>query len=96
MKHSLTDEEFDRLWQRAEAESHAAKLQQEYPVWRRNHRRNIGLAASLVAVTAVALPLLTRPLPTVANDSYTAAYCNRPETNSQYWVDMADALLMEA
>ena len=48
-----------------------------------------------MAVTAVALPLLTRPQPTVNDDSYTVAYCNRPDMANQYWVDMADALLME-
>ena len=94
----MTEEEFDALWQRAEAAPHTARLMEEYPVWRRNRRRNLGVAASLVAVVAVvavALPLLTHQQPTIHNDSYTVAYCNRPDMTNQYWVDMADALLME-
>ena len=91
----MNDREFERLWERAEAESHAAKLSAEYPVWRHNIRRNMGVMASLVAVAAVSLPLLTRT-PAAADDNYMAAYCNRPELGAQYWVDMADALLMEA
>ena len=91
----MTEEEFDALWQRAEAAPHTARLMEEYPVWRRNRRRTLGVAVSLVAVTAVVLPLLTHPKPTVNDDSYTVAYCNRPDMANQYWVDMADALLME-
>lgn len=91
----MTEQEFDALWQRAEATPHTTRLLEEYPAWRRQRRRTLGGAASLVAVTAVVLPLLTRPQPTVNDDSYTVAYCNRPDMANQYWVDMADALLME-
>lgn len=91
----MTEQEFDALWQRAEATPHTTRLLEEYPAWRRQRRRTLGVAASLVAVTAVALPLLTRPQPTMNDDSYTVAYCNRPDMANQYWVDMADALLME-
>ena len=91
----MTEEEFDALWQRAEAAPHTTRLMEEYPVWRRNRRRNLGVAASLMAVTAVVLPLLTHPLLSTNDDSYTAVYCNRPDIPNQYWVDMANALLME-
>lgn len=92
----MTEQEFDALWQRAEAAPHTSRLLEEYPVWRRQRRRTLGVAASLVAVVAVALPLLTRPQHSMSNDNYTVAYCNRPDMTNQYWVDMADALLMEA
>ena len=91
----MTEEEFDALWQRAEAAPHTARLMEEYPVWRRQRRRNLGVAASLVAVAAVALPLLSGPQSAMDDDSYTVAYCNRPDMTNQYWVNMADALLME-
>lgn len=90
----MTEEEFDSLWQRAEAAPHTARLMEEYPVWRRNRRRNLRVAVSLVAVTAVVLPLLTRPQPSTNDDSYTVAYCNRPDITDQYWVDMADEMLI--
>ena len=92
----MTNEAFDRLWERAECERYAAEMTAKYPVWRRNSRRNLGLAVSLVAVTAVALPLLTNQRPAAFGDNYTSAFCNKPDIANQYWVDMADALLMEA
>ncbi len=91
----MTEQEFDILWQRAEAAPHTARLLEEYPAWRRTRRRNLGMGAMLVAVVVVALPLLTGPQPIATNDSYTMAYSNRPETTNQYWVEMADALLLE-
>ena len=54
----MTNEEFDRLWQRAEVEGYAAKLSQEYPVWRAKQRRNSGYAVVLAVMMAVAIPTL--------------------------------------
>lgn len=97
MEHmTMSEEQFDALWQRAEASGHASQLAAEYPVWRHNIRRNLGVFASLVAVVAVSLPLLTHPHTGSGNDAYMMAYCNRPDVTNQYWVEMADALLMEA
>ena len=90
----MTEQEFDRLWQRAEAAPHAARLMDSYPAWRRNQRLALGGVATVAAAVAVAWPLMGSPR--VADDSYLYAYCNRPEKTNQYWVEMADALLMEA
>ena len=92
----MTEQEFDTLWQRTEAEPYAARLLEEYPVWRHNRRRNNGIAASIVVAAAVALPLLTIPKSAPSHDNHTATYCNRPDMTEQYWVEMADALLKEA
>ena len=35
----MTEQEFDALWQRAEATPHTTRLLEEYPVWRRQRRR---------------------------------------------------------
>lgn len=91
----MTEQEFDALWHRAEAAPHAARLMEEYPAWRRNRRLALGGVASMAAVVAVALPLLTHPAPAATSDNYLVAYCNRSDMTSQYWVEMADALLME-
>lgn len=91
----MTEQEFDILWQRAAAEPHAARLLEEYPVWRRNRRRNLGIAASVVALVVVALPLLPPSQPAAAGDNGTSIYCNRPGITEQYWFEMADALLKE-
>lgn len=92
----MTEQEFDSLWQRAEAEPHATRLKAEYPAWRRNRRNSLGVAAMLVAVVAVALPLMTNQVPSMTRDGLSATYSNRPDLARQYWVDLADALLMEA
>lgn len=92
----MTEEQFETLWQRAEAAEHASMLSAEYPAWRNKTRRNLGVIASLVAVVAVSLPLLSHPLSATTDGNCTAAYCNRPDMGGQYWVEMADALLMEA
>ena len=92
----MTEKDFEALWQRAEAAEHATLLTAEYPVWRRNRRRAIGVMASLVAVVAVALPLFAHPQAAASDERCLVAYCNRPDTASQYWVDMADILLREA
>jgi ferric-dicitrate binding protein FerR (iron transport regulator) len=92
----MTEQEFDTLWQRAAAAPHATRLLEEYPVWHRNRQRRLGAAALLVAVAAVALPLLTLPQPAATDKNHTAIYCNRPDITDQYWDELADALLMEA
>lgn len=92
----MTEQEFDNLWHRAESAPHATHLMEEYPSWRRRQRRVIGVAASLVAVVAVALPMMTNMKHSTNEDSYSTAYCNRAEMADQYWVEMADALLMDA
>ena len=91
----MTKQEFDALWQRTEAAQHAERLLEEYPDWKRNRRRNLGFAATVVAVVAVAVPLLINPLSTANNDNYTNTYCNRPDLPAQYWIEMADELLIE-
>lgn len=91
----MNEQRFEELWQRAEGAEHGRRLAEEYPVWRQTRRRNLGVAASLVAVVAVALPLLNPSHHAATNDKYTVAYCNRSDMANQYWVEMADALLME-
>ncbi len=93
----MDNAKFDELWQRAEAERYAAQLSSGYGPWRQGVRRKAGIAIMLVAVVAVSLPMLiNRSSATVTDDSYIMAYCNRNDINEQYWVDMADALLMDA
>lgn len=92
----MNEQRFEELWQRAEGAEHGRRLAEEYPVWRQRRRRNLGVFASLVAVVAVSLPLLTHPQTGSSDDAYMMAYCNRPDVTNQYWVEMADALLMEA
>ena len=55
----MTENEFDELWQRAEAESYGQRLAAEYPAWRRKQTRIITVVTSLVLVVAVAFSILT-------------------------------------
>ena len=91
----MNEQRFEELWQRAEGVEYGRRLAEEYPVWRQHRRRNLGVAASLAIIVVVTLPLLTPSHNAAASDSYTMAYCNRTGIDNQYWVDMADALLME-
>ena len=91
----MNEQRFEELWQRAEGAEHGRRLAEEYPVWRRQRRRNLSVAASLAVIVAVALPLMSTSHNAVVSDSYAMAYCNRTDISNQYWVDMADALLME-
>lgn len=91
MEHrKLTEEQFDTLWQRAEAEEHATRLAAEYPAWRRRQRRTTGIAAAVLAVAAVTVTLLSSPTAT----DYEHIYCNHDGVADNYWVAMADELLM--
>lgn len=57
----MNEQEFERLWQAAEAENYAQQLRDEYPRWQARRRRNMGVAASLIVAVGIALPLLHRP-----------------------------------
>lgn len=92
----MTEQEFDSLWQRAEAKTHSTKLMEEYPKWHGNQRRNIGIVASLVIAVAVALPMTTHPRQDETDRDYTVAFCNKADVSDAYWIEMADALLMES
>ena len=81
----MTEQEFDKMWQRAEVAPHARRLAETE-----------GELAAVAVIALAAVPILTRQQPMTTDGSYTAAYCNRADVDNQYWVDMADALLMEA
>ena len=44
----MNEQEFERLWQAAEAENYAQQLRDEYPRWQARRRRNMGVAALLI------------------------------------------------
>lgn len=98
MEQKLIDEEsFERLWERAEAEEYVSQMTAEYPHWRARRRRNAGLAAMAVVVAGAALPMLSTGTKLMTpSKTPTVTICNQPDISNQYWVDMADALLMEA
>lgn len=93
----MNEQEFERLWQAAEAENYAQQLRDEYPRWQARRRRNMGVAASLIVAVGIALPLLHRPQTEAPaqHESYVTAYCNRADMADKYWVDLASDLLME-
>ena len=92
----MTEQEFDKMWQRAEVAPHARRLAEGYRPWLVRRRRTEGALAAVAVIALAAVPILTRQQPMTTDGSYTAAYCNRADVDNQYCVDMADALLMEA
>ena len=55
----MTENEFDELWQRAEAEGYGQRLAAEYPAWQRKQKRIATVVTSLVLLVAVAVSLHT-------------------------------------
>lgn len=89
----MTDDRFDELWARAEAESHADRLAAEYPAWRKQRRRNVGVAMAAAVMMAAAVPLLA---PQGAPQDFEKVYCDRGDIDNGYWVGLASDLLMES
>ena len=89
----MTENEFDELWQRAEAESYSQRLAKEYPAWRRKQNRIITVVTSLLLVVAVAVSVFTMQQRQPRN--YEKVYCNRVGTADAQWATLAAEMLME-
>lgn len=91
----MDEERFEEIWEMAEAEHYSHRLAAEYPAWRTRRNRVAGLALLTLTAAGVGLPLLrNNALPTAQHEGYTAAVSNRTDITDQYWVNMADELLM--
>lgn len=90
----VNEEQFEQLWEKAGAERYASMLAAEYPAWRVRRRRTMGVAAAVLLVAGMALPMLQNR--NGLSDSYLMAYCNRNDVDTEYWVSMADELLLNA
>lgn len=91
----MTENEFDELWQRAEAESYGQRLAAEYPAWQRKQRRIATVVTSLVLVVTVAVSLHTLLQRQPQPQNYEKVYCNRVGTADAQWVSLAAEMLME-
>jgi len=89
----MTENEFDELWQRAEAEGYSQRLSGEYPVWRQKQRRTINIVAALLIVVTLTVSLLTTQLHPSRN--YEKVYCNRIGTTDAEWASLASEMLLE-
>ena len=93
----MNNDRFEHLWQTAEAERYSAKMAGGYGAWRTGVRRKVGVAAMSLALLAVGVPLASNLAGRgMQTDSYLAAHSNCKEISNQYWVDMAEDLLLEA
>lgn len=90
----VNEEQFEQLWEKAGAERYASMLAAEYPAWRVRRRRTMGVVAAVLLVAGMALPMLQNR--NGLSDSYLMAYCNRNDVDTEYWVSMADELLLNA
>ena len=89
----MTENEFDVLWQRAEAEGYSRRLAAEYPVWRQKQRRTLSVVAALLIVVTVTFSVFTIQQRQLGN--YEKVYCNRTGTTDAQWADLAAEMLME-
>jgi len=89
----MTENEFDVLWQRAEAEGYSQRLASEYPVWRQKQRRTFSIVAAILIVVSVAVTAFTLQQHQPRN--YEKVYCNRVGTTDAQWADLAAEMLME-
>lgn len=93
MEHTrLTDNEFEQLWQEAGARGQGQRLAKEYPAWRQQWRHTMSVAASLVVLVGVAVPLLSQP---VTSPEYLGVCCNQSGIDDAQWASLATDLLME-
>lgn len=89
----MNNQDFDRIWQEAEASGMAHRLAQEYPAWvRRRARIRNGVVAMMCfgALSWATLPVL---LPQ-HHDDYIAVCCNRADISDAQWVDLAADMLI--
>ena len=89
----MNNQDFDRIWQEAEASGMAHRLAQEYPAWaRRRVRIRNGVVAMMCigALSATTLPVL---LPQ-HHDDYIAVCYNRTGISDAQWVDLAADMLI--
>lgn len=87
----MTDNEFERLWQRAEATPHAEKLAEGYDGWRARNRRALAMTVAMAVMVAAAVPLFA---PQHGNGSQ--VFCNRDGIAETHWTTLAADMLMEA
>lgn len=90
----IPNENFDTLWQQAEAHAFAQRLTREYPAWRRRQQQRRRVAVAVFAmglVVAAAVPLL-RPSSPIG---YDRVYANGNTFSDAQWADLATAMLTE-
>ena len=90
----ITNDNFDTLWQQAEAQAFAQRLTREYPAWhrRRQQRRRVAVAVfAMGLVVAAAVPLLRPSSPL----GYDRVYTNTSSLSDSQWADLAAAMLTE-
>jgi len=87
----MNNQDFDTLWEMAEAEGHGSRLAGEFPAWQARRRRNTGIALAMVAVLSVTTPML---VPQHSSDTYLKVYCNNHATTDRQWATLAGEMLL--
>ena len=62
----MTENEFDKLWQRAEVEGYSQRLAAEYPGWRRKRQRTIGMVTASLSHNCNGLRTMRKFIVTVS------------------------------
>ena len=87
----MTEQEFEALWQRAEAAPHAERLTQEYGPWLRRRRTQRTVLATVAVLAVAAVPLIDYSM--AADKRSDGVVCNRSGIADSHWADVAGHIL---
>ena len=93
----MNREQFDEIWEMASVERQARKMAAGYTAWRTRQRRRAAMAAMLLILIGLAIPLSRISKGGQGeNADYITAYCNKNDIADQYWIDLAQDMLLES
>ncbi len=85
----MTEQQFEELWQRAEAMPHAGRLTKELAAWKRRRQRTALTLGAALALAAAAV-LWTKP---AVPEGFEGVYCNRTGMADIHWANVAANIL---
>ena len=88
MEHNMMT--FDELWEHEECQGLQQRLQQEYPVWKRQRRQRRTMLAAAMVVVVLILPFTFQHS---SSRQYDGIVCNRNGIADTHWADVAANIL---
>ena len=89
----MNNQDFDKLWQEAEASGRAYRLAQAYPAWARRQKSIRNGVVAMMCVGVLGATTLPQLLPS-HHDDYIDVCCNHTGISDAQWVDLAADMLI--